>query len=61
MLTCYGSRDWEGALETIGLCRSSGNNFGLTDRFGLYRTRIEAFRESALLGLVCRVLINALC
>ena len=29
------------------LCRSSENNFGLTDLFDLYRTRIAAFRESA--------------
>jgi len=47
MLYCYRSRDWEGALEAINLCQSSENNFGLTALFGLYRTRIEAFRESA--------------
>jgi adenylate cyclase len=47
MLYCYRSRDWEGALEAIDLCRSSENNFGLVTLFDLYRTRIEAFRESA--------------
>ena len=47
MLYCYRSRDWEGALEAIELCRSSENNFGLTALFGLYRTRIQAFRETA--------------
>ena len=47
MLYCYRSRDWEGALEAIDLCRSRENNFGLAGLFGLYRTRIQAFRESA--------------
>jgi hypothetical protein len=47
LANCYRSRDWEGALEAIDLCRSSENNFGLTGLFGLYRARIEAFRESA--------------
>jgi len=47
MLYCYRSRDWEGALEAIELCRSSELNFGLTGLFDLYRTRIQAFRESA--------------
>ena len=47
MLYCYRSRDWEGALEAIELCQSSELNFGLTGLFDLYRTRIQAFRESA--------------
>jgi adenylate cyclase len=47
MLYCYRSRDWEGALEAIELCRVAEHNFGLAALFDLYRTRIEAFRESA--------------
>src|SRR5215831_16675522 len=47
MLYCYRSRDWEGAFEAVELCRGSENKFGLTVLFDLYRTRIEAFRESA--------------
>jgi adenylate cyclase len=47
MLYCYRSRDWEGAFEAVELCRASENKFGLTALFDLYRTRIEAFRESA--------------
>ena len=47
MLYCYRSRDWEGALEAIELCQATEHNFGLTGLFDLYRTRIQAFRESA--------------
>ena len=47
MLYCYRSRDWEGALEAIELCQSAERNFGLSGLFDLYRTRIEAFRQSA--------------
>ena len=47
MMYCYRSRDWEGALEAIELCQSTEHNFGLTGLFDLYRTRIQAFRESA--------------
>jgi adenylate cyclase len=47
MLYCYRSRDWEGALEAIELCQSAEHDFGLSGLFGLYRTRIEAFRQSA--------------
>ena len=47
MLYCYRSRDWEGALEAVTLCRSTENNFGLAALFDLYRTRIEAFQTSA--------------
>jgi adenylate cyclase len=47
MLYCYRSRDWEGALEAIELCQSAEHNFGLNGLFDLYRTRIEAFRQSA--------------
>src|SRR5262249_27025758 len=44
---CYRSRDWDGALEAIELCRSTEPNFGLMALFDLYRTRIGAFRETA--------------
>ena len=47
MLYCYRSRDWEGALEANELCQANENKFGLAPLFDLYRTRIEAFRESA--------------
>jgi adenylate cyclase len=47
MLYCYRSRDWEGALEAVELCQSAKHNFGLAALFDLYRTRIQAFRESA--------------
>jgi adenylate cyclase len=47
MLYCYRSRDWEGALEAIELCQSAEHNLGLAGLFDLYRTRIQAFRESA--------------
>ena len=47
MLYCYRSRDWEGALEAIELCQATEHNFGLTGLFHLYRTRIQAFQESA--------------
>ncbi|MGB6752372.1 MAG: adenylate/guanylate cyclase domain-containing protein [Xanthobacteraceae bacterium] len=47
MLYCYRSRDWEGALEAVELCRSSENKFGLGALFDLYRTRIEGFQASA--------------
>jgi adenylate cyclase len=47
MLYCYRSRDWDGALEAIELCRSTTHSFGFNGLFNLYRTRIEAFRQSA--------------
>jgi adenylate cyclase len=47
MIYCYRSRDWEGALEAIDLCRSAENNFGLGMLFDLYSTRIQAFQASA--------------
>jgi adenylate cyclase len=47
MIYCYRSRDWEGALEAIELCRSAENNFGLGMLFDLYSTRIQAFQASA--------------
>jgi adenylate cyclase len=47
MIYCYRSRDWEGALEAIELCRLAERNFGLTTVFDLYWTRIQSFRESA--------------
>ena len=47
MLYCYRSRDWEGALEALELCRSAENNFGIAGLLDLFGTRIRAFRESA--------------
>ena len=47
MLYCYRSRDWEGALEAIELCQAVEYNFGLAGLFDLYRTRIQAFKETA--------------
>jgi adenylate cyclase len=47
MLYCYRSRDWEGALEALELCRSVEYNFDLTALFDLYETRIQTFRQSA--------------
>jgi adenylate cyclase len=47
MLYSYRSRDWEGALEAIELCQSAGRDLGLTGLLDLYRTRVQAFRESA--------------
>ena len=47
MIYCYRSRDWEGALEAIQLCRSAEDNFGLGNPFDLYLKRIQAFQESS--------------
>jgi adenylate cyclase len=47
MIYSYRSRDWEGALEAIELCRSAEHNFGLGMLFDLYWTRIRAFQASA--------------
>ena len=47
MIYCYRSRDWEGALEAIELCRSAENNFGFGAAFDLYWKRIQAFQASA--------------
>jgi adenylate cyclase len=47
MIYCYRSRDWEGALEAVELCRSAEHNFGLGMLFDLYGTRIQAFLASA--------------
>jgi adenylate cyclase len=47
MIYCYRSRDWEGALEAIELCRSAENNFSLGMLLDLYSTRIQAFQASA--------------
>jgi adenylate cyclase len=46
MIYCYRSRDWEGALEAIELCRSAEHNFGLGAPFDLYLKRIRALQES---------------
>jgi adenylate cyclase len=47
MIYCYRSRDWEGALEAIELCRSAEDNFGLGVPFDIYFKRIKAFQQSA--------------
>jgi adenylate cyclase len=47
MIYCYRSRDWEGALEAIQLCRSAEHNYGLGIPFDLYLKRIQAFQESS--------------
>jgi adenylate cyclase len=47
MIYCYRSRDWEGALEAIELCRSAENNFGFGAAFDLYWKRVQAFQASA--------------
>jgi adenylate cyclase len=47
MIYCYRSRDWEGALEAIQLCRSAEHNYGLGAPFDLYLKRIQAFQESS--------------
>jgi adenylate cyclase len=47
MIYCYRSRDWEGALEAIELCRSAEDNFGLGGSFELYLKRIKTFQQSA--------------
>jgi adenylate cyclase len=47
MIYCYRSRDWEGALEAIELCRSAEDNFGLGVPFELYSKRIKTFQQSA--------------
>ena len=50
MIYCYRSRDWEGALEAIQLCRSAEHNFGLGAPFDFYLKRIRAFQESSPAG-----------
>jgi adenylate cyclase len=47
MLYSYRSRDWEGALEALQVCRSFDRNFGLEALFDLYRARVQAFSEVA--------------
>src|SRR6266567_526241 len=47
MLHCYRSRDWEGALEALRIGRTADENFGLGALFDLYRTRVQAFSNSA--------------
>jgi len=47
MIYCYRSRDWEGALEAIELCRSAEHNFGLGTPLALYLKRIQEYQESA--------------
>ena len=47
MLYSYRSRDWEGALEALQVCRSFDRDFGLEALFDLYRARVQAFSEVA--------------
>jgi adenylate cyclase len=47
MLYCYRSRDFDGALEAIELCRATKLDFGLGQLFELYRDRIGAFIKTA--------------
>src|SRR6266516_7427950 len=47
MLYSYRSRDWEGALEALQVCRSFDQDFGLEALFDLYRARVQAFSEVA--------------
>jgi adenylate cyclase len=47
MLYSYRSRDWEGALEALQVCRSFDQDFGLDGLFDLYRARVQAFSEVA--------------
>jgi adenylate cyclase len=47
MLYSYRSRDWEGALEALQVCRAFHQDFGLRALFDLYLTRIRAFSEVA--------------
>jgi adenylate cyclase len=47
MLYSYRSRDWDGALEALQVCRTFDENFGLEGLFDLYRARVQAFSEVA--------------
>src|SRR6266536_798683 len=47
MLHSYRSRDWEGAMEALRVCRSFDPEFGLEALFDLYQARIQAFSEVA--------------
>jgi len=47
MLHSYRSRDWEGAMEALQVCRSFDPDFGLEALFDLYLARIQAFSEVA--------------
>jgi hypothetical protein len=43
----YRSRDGEGALEALQVCRSLEHDFGLEGLLDLYRARVQAFSEVA--------------
>jgi adenylate cyclase len=47
MIYCYRSRDWEGALEALELCRAAEHNLDLGMLFDLYAARIQDFQASA--------------
>src|SRR5262249_18582314 len=47
MIYCYRSRDWEGALKAIELCRSAAHIFRLWIVFDLSWTPIKGFKASA--------------
>jgi adenylate cyclase len=47
MLYSYRSRDWDGALEALNVCKSFDPDFGLEGLFDLYRARVQAFSEVA--------------
>ena len=47
MLYSYRSRDWEGALEALQVCKTMEPDFGLEALLDLYRARVQAFSEVA--------------
>jgi len=46
MLACYRSRDWEGALAAIERGRTTDEANSLELLYGLYETRLQAYREN---------------
>ena len=50
MLYCYRSRDWEGALEAIDLCRSSEYRNGTFSRIQRHGPTLVVFAWSTILG-----------
>jgi adenylate cyclase len=44
MLTCYRSRDWDGATEMLDRCRPLTRAFGLDELANVYGVRIREFR-----------------
>jgi adenylate cyclase len=47
MLQCYRSREWDGGLEALALCRASEERLGLQGLYDLYRNRLHAYKASA--------------